>query len=389
VAVIAAVAACSADDAPPDSPSMPDAAAAADAPAPDASAPDLTPAGMVAYACEDGVCPSRLVIEYWSDLWDDHAVTRRVRFVESGPSDYALEITDGDGAPATLELAAGAPVNLYVTNPGDGSSTAAHAFTATRLFRGVAWRRARTSDADWYAPSYDAFGVPFEAGVDHEVLLQFVPMTEGAYDAYCETGVTGGDEYAGIAAGTVTPDLGAPGSHSLAGMLATVTITEGLGVTLNQGVSPLRDPALDADPRRRESDPAWSLPPAERAVDLRELSDTVLAFVPGDLTVAAGAAYQLTLTNAPENGRHYYTARDFYMTTVMRDGRDANVRVEAAYLSGVGVAAGGTAVVAFVPTVPGTFATYCQIGVESGSSGVDLTTGHAGEGMIGTMTVTP
>ncbi len=374
----------------------------ATAPAPNAGTVPLTVERMVATACVRGSCQASLVVRYWKDEWDTHAIRRTVRFVEVSPTEHTIEVTDEAGAPATLELESGRPVTLTVVNPGDGRSSGGHYFTAPVLYRSVAWRKAETGDAEYKAPHFDAFRVLRRDGTDNEVELYFVPMSAGTFSVYCEDGVTNGGAYAGIVSGASTPDLAT--GHAGLGMQATVRVTGDLGAWTDGGLAPRLEPeiypdrlaALDADPRRSESDPVWAdgtrdetyrTPPIEAV----EVSDTELAFVPANLNLTLGRGYVLAVQAAAANMRgHYYTAPDFFVRTVLRKAADSHADIHASYLTAVEVAIGRSTELYLVPVEVGRFEPYCQIGVRTHTDGWPvLTTGHAGLGMVGSITVRP
>jgi uncharacterized cupredoxin-like copper-binding protein len=349
----------------------------------EAGPPPPTVAAMVEQACPGGTCTSAAVVTYWKSYWQDLAVKRTLRFVENGPSDYGIVVTDADGNPATLEFAAGIPVTLTVTD--DGTSTSAeHYLAGSALSRSVAWYKVDSIDGEYDAPNYDAVGVLHTPSVATSMALYFVPILSGSYDAYCRTDVT--ETSAG-------PDLTT--GHAGLGMKTTVIVDSDLGVTLDQGLNPAYDPALDSDPRRDESDPVW----ASAAVDTRfssaagpitldEESKTMYMFNPDAADFKVGVGADLGLSGLATNkSRHFFTSPDFLITTVLLKTQDTQGEVFASYLTGFAAKPGKSTDMFLVPTTAGNWQFYCQLGVKPGDGGPDLTTGHAGLGMVGQVAI--
>ncbi|HEX3776608.1 MAG TPA: hypothetical protein VHV51_19180 [Polyangiaceae bacterium] len=338
---------------------------------------------MVAQACPGGTCTSAAVVSYWKSYWQDLAVQRTLRFVENGPSDYAIVVTDADGNPATLEFAAGMPVTLTLTD--DGTSTSAeHYLAAPALSRSVAWYKVDSVDGEYDAPNYDAVGVLHTASVANSMALYFVPIVSGSYDAYCRTGVT---------ETSTGPDLTT--GHAGLGMKATVTVDNDLGVTLDQGLNPAYDPTLDRDPRRDESNAVWDTSAVDARfssstgpVTMDEESKTMYMFNPDAVDFKVDVGADLGLSDLPTNkSRHFFTSPDFLVTTVLLKTQDTQGEVFASYLTAFGPKPGKSTDMFFVPTTAGNWQFYCQIGVKPSDAGpgLDFTTGHAGLGMVGTV----
>ncbi|HTA94091.1 MAG TPA: hypothetical protein VK745_31145 [Polyangiaceae bacterium] len=350
----------------------------------DAAPPPPTVAAMLEQACPGGACTSDAVVTYWKSYWQDLAVQRTLRFVESGPTAYSFTVTDADGNPATLDFAAGIPVTLTVTD--DGTSTSAeHYLAAPALSRSVAWYKVDSVDGEYDAPNFDAVGVLHTPGVANSMSLYFVPLLSGSYDAYCRTGVT---------MTSAGPDLTT--GHAGLGMKTTVTVDNDLGVTLDQGLSPTYDPSFDQDPRRDESNAVW----ASGALDTRyssatgpvvmdEQSKTMFMFTPDEVDFKVGVGTDLGLINvATDKSRHYFTSPDFLVTTVFLKTQDTQGEVFASYLTSFSAKPGKNTDMFLVPTIASNWQFYCMLGVKPGADGgPDLTTGHAGLGMVGQVVV--
>lgn len=384
-----------------DAPALSDAAADGDATtdaATDATAdaPVLSVAGMIGAACPNGACKASAVIAYWKDAWASYAVKRTVRFKETSTTEYALEITDEKGAPASLTFAVGVPVTLTIVNPSVGSS-AMHNLTGPNFYRAVAWQRATTAEAEYRAPHFDAFSVRRSASVDRQVTLYFVPIVQGTSPLYCNTAVPDGARYAELVAGTSTAALTDPAGHAGKGMKTVATIQGTQNLSLDPEILPSRDATLDADPRRYASDPVWANGARDETyranpIGLLEYNNTEYGFTPVGVNLHKGIGTVLRFDNtfSTNESAHFFTATSFNASTVLRKAQDTSVEVEASYVTGVEALLGEAVEVFVVPTVVGTFTSHCQLGVKMlADGGPNLATGHAGKGMVGSVTVSP
>jgi hypothetical protein len=407
--VIFLVFGCGADDKPPGTPGGdPDAADPADAAsdldaeaAVDAaeiidaeSGPDavpLTVEAMLASACTGSSCTPSKIVSYWRNAWDDYAVKRTVRFHDLSATEHALDVTDEAGNPATLEFQAGVPVTITIVNPGDSTSTGKHNLTGPRFFRAVAWRRATSVLAEYRASHFDAVHVRRRAGADLTVVLQFVPMNPGSFDLYCQTGVPSGNQYEAIVAGSVTPNLTDPAGHAGKGARATATITTSFAQTISQPVA-----ALASDPRRAASHAVWATGARDETyradpVLFFEFTDEEYAFIPANLALTRDVGHVIRIENPAANLRaHAFASRPFYDSSVLMKAQDDDVEIETSTLTGAQALVNGWTELFILPTMAAAFTAYCEVGVQSMMDGTpNLATGHAGRGMVGSITVSP
>jgi hypothetical protein len=373
--------------------------------------------GMMAYACTAGRCRSSDVVGYWQDHvtsingthWDDYATRRRVEFFATDTTATAalrFNVSDdngntwqcaGGGACPGLTFPAGRPVSITFVN----STTGKHAFTSAPFYRTVAWRRAENAVATYQAPAFDSFIV--NAGATS--IVHFVPMIPGTYTSYCHIGVTNGQSFPEIIAGTLTPTLTT--GHASRGMVAPITISDPTSAfatsTLFQEATPDRDPALDSDPRRNST--WWTTPSQNKGacctnvpVTFTELSSTAFSYNAngGPITSASpvnlhvGNGYQFILQNGAAAANHDFSAVGLFETSILRAAIDTIWEIRAPYLTDVTIVPGGTSNVYVVPTSQGSHKAHCPTSVTTGRTGSpDLTTGHAGLGMQAPIIVTP
>lgn len=357
-------------------------------PTPDAR-PPLTVEAMLAAACSGTTCTPSKVVSYWRGEWDTYAVRRTITFVDVSATEHQMVVTDDAGAPATLDFTAGVPVSLTVVNPGDTRSTGKHDVTAPRLFRAVAWRRVKSLTSEVRAQTFDSIHVRRRSGADLSAVLEFVPMNPGTFDLYCATGVPHGAEYEAIVAGTATADLADPLGHAGKGAKLTVTIATASPVSISYTPA-----ALASDPRRLATDAVWAAGARDETyrelpVRLYEFTDEEYAFLPANLTLRAGVGAVVRLENPLEDVRaHAFAAGTLYASSVLRELQDRDIEIETSTLTAVQLLVGGFAELFFVPTTPGTYADYCDIGVSTNPDGSPkLTSGHAGRGMVGAIRV--
>jgi hypothetical protein len=300
-------------------------------------------------------------------------------------------VTDEAGKPATLSFQAGVPVSLTLLNPGDSISGGRHNITAPELFRAAAWRRVKSLAGEYKASHFDAVHVRRRSGSDLSAVLEFVPMNPGTFDVYCQTGVPGGNQYEAIVAGAVEPDLASTAGHAGKGAKTTATISTSIAGTISQPVA-----GLASDPRRFASDPVWGSGVRDERyrtdpIEFFEFSDDEYAFIPSNLTVDDEVGHVLRIENPTANLRaHAFAARSFYGISVLREAQDEDVAVETSTLTAVQVLVGGWIELFVVPTTTGSYASFCEIGVQPAMDGSpNLATGHAGRGMVGSITVAP
>ncbi|MHC4708876.1 MAG: cupredoxin domain-containing protein [Planctomycetota bacterium] len=279
----------------------------------------------------------------WVDLVDwTEAQTVEVLMVETSGTEMSF-------SPNDLSFEAGKPYILKITNP--ASNAFKHYFSPeglTNLYQAVATRKVQTPDAEYKAPYFDA--VELLPGGSLEIFM--VPVLAGEYDIVCTI----------------------PG-HKEFGMVGTAAITGGEGYELDLEVATDFDQALTSDSRKSGSHEVWA-DAVEITVGMAEASDA-FAFVPPDIELAKDVGYKLELVNAAGNAsKHYYTAVEFYKTTVLRKAEDSNAEIKAPYLKAVELLIGGSTELFIVPTAAGTFETICTI------------PGHAELGMTGTIEVT-
>lgn len=385
-----------ADDAPIDAAidAMPD--APPDAPLDGPPLPNLSPQDMVATKCATGVCKASDVVAYWTANWDAFAIKRTVRFKETSATVFSMEVFDGNGVPSTLSFEAGRPVTLTIVNPGDTSSKGKHNFTTPQFYRAVAWRNAANDGVEYRAPNFDAIHVRRLTGTDRSMVLNFVPIVQGTYTGYCNTGVPNGSDYAAIVAGTVVPDLNATAGHAGLGMKTSLEVTGALGVTLDQQVDPTRNPLLDADPRRRATDPVWATAVRNetyRASPIQMIEYTIeeFAIAPANINLLNGIGSVLRVVTPISNlFSHRLSSEGLFISSVLREAQDERGEVEASYLNAAQIRPGSFVELFVVPTVDGAFADYCGIAVARNPDGTpNLATGHAKTGMLGTIRVMP
>jgi hypothetical protein len=343
-------------------------------------APPRTPENMLPNACFVDRCVASLVVAYWGGAarWSSVAVQRRVTFQEQG-GNLTMVVTDGFGAPATLELAFGVPVTLTIINP--GTTTAPHDFTAPRFFRSVAWLDATTSSGTYRAPHFDAFTVAQPAPASRVVTLRFVPIVAGSYSAWSAGGDVSAAEYADLAAGGV---LGGAEAQ------LSINVQSAYGFSLFQEMPADRFPELDVDARRDAGHAVWTTP-ADIDISTIEIDQETFDLQWSVTDLQVGIGYQLQLTNPSGNFfEHNMTAPALMQQSVLRGVADPTVEVHASYLDTINISPGAVIDIFLVPTVAARYHTYCRLQVVTGSGGVpDLTTGHPSRGMQQTITVNP
>jgi uncharacterized cupredoxin-like copper-binding protein len=341
---------------------------------------------MVAAACSSDTCTTSKVVGYWKDLWTDHAVQRTVRFVETDATHFSYAVTDGAGAPSTLEFEAGVPVTLTLVNPGDGTSKGKHYLTAPEFFRTVAWRKAETADAEYKAPYFDAVEVLYAAGSEKLLKLYFVPIVAGSFDAYCEIGVQKG------ANGKPDHSTG----HSGLGMKLPIKVTSRFTRSLDTELESAWVSALGSDSRRSGSHAVWADGARNDSFKVQggapirmvEVSGGALAFEPKTIRLTEGVGYVLGFSNVGSQGKHYFTAPTLFASSVVRKTEDSHSELKAPYFSAIELLPGKSASMFLVPTKKGEYPAVCEIGVTKKPDGtLDHATGHAGKGMTATVIV--
>ncbi len=382
-------------------------------------APDAE--GMRQHACRSRRCAASLILEYWTRIvaeidgtsWSDHALVRTLEFVETGAMagagsptfeslSFVVTATTGESWQCQggevcpgLELEAGRPVSLTLVNP--AGNLASHFLASPTFHRNVAWRSVSDAEATYRAPFFDSIGVK-PGSEDRSVVLDFVPLTPGEYDGYCQLAVTDGSRYEEIARGLVTPEFST--GHAGEGMHTKIRIIDPqgrfTGHSLSQDTLLARDPNLDLD--SRSSTPWWTDPArnlgrccTDLDVELHEEGDDAYSFRVGNtdlddanpLILTAGDGYRLTFRNSATDRSHRFTAPEFLARSVMRRAEDAaGADLRAPYLFEVEARPGHAATLSLVPTIPARYGSYCSVAVRPGSLGsVDLATGHAGSGM--------
>lgn len=337
-------------------------------------------------ACTEGTCKSSQLVGHWKDRWNEQAVQRTVRFVEHGAGHFGYEVTDATGAPATLSFETGVPVTLTLVNPGDTTSSGKHYVTAPEFFRTVAWRKAETADAEYKAPTFDAFELLYTPGSTRSMKLYFVPMIAGHYGAYCELGVKK------LADGS--PDYAT--GHAGLGMTLEIEVTRDLGVALDAEVVKDWAPGLASDARRSSGHDVWKDGNRDDSfkskggapVKMVEGAAGALSFEPGTLRLKEGKAYVLGFSNAGSAAKHYFTAPELFAASVLRKVEDSHAEIKAPYLDAVELLPGKSADLYLVPARKGEFKALCEIGVGRKADGsFDHATGHAGKGMVSTVIV--
>ena len=113
-------------------------------------------------------------------------------------------------------------------------------------------------------------------------------------------------------------------------------------------------------------------------VAMVENQDGTLSFSPANVTFEAGKPYILRISNAPTNGKHYWSPEgtSFYQAVATRKIQTADAEYKAPYFDAVEMLPGGTLEMYFVPVLAGTYDVICTI------------TGHKAAGMFGTATIT-
>jgi uncharacterized cupredoxin-like copper-binding protein len=253
-----------------------------------------------------------------------------------------------------------------------------------------------TESGAYSGPSIDAVIPTFDAATEHRATIRFVPIEADTFTLWSSMGVTDGDRYAEIVDGSVTPDLGTGDAGK--GMTITVEVMAGDDdLTVFQGQTPDRDPALDVDPRRSAADPVWE---SASVALVGALAQEGLDPMTGEnrftydwttRTLMQNVGHVIEIENEAGNRfRHSFAAQGMLSDSVFRAGLDLDVEVRAAYLETVVVQPGARLQIFIVPTVAQEYQTYCQIGVSHAANGTpDLTTGHAGAGMHDLITVAP
>jgi hypothetical protein len=342
---------------------------------------------MVKYACPDLVCKSKDVVDYWVTHagWTDNATVLNLNLSEFEDGDVLkMSVLDANNNKQTLDFEAGKPVTLTVNVSGGAEES--HTFTASKFFRSVAWRKAKTVDGEYEAPHFDSFFLQKGAGT--QVVLYFVPMQAGTWEPYCHLGVTNGVAFSDILSDAKLPDLAT--GHSGRGMKSSITVAGDLGVTLDQGVNSSRSASLSADPRRLNDDAIWASV-TSTSLKMIEQNTTSFAFEPEVLSFEVNTAVDLHLISDPTyDFRHDLTAPELFQSSVTLGTSDSQGSIAADYFDTVRVVNDGAGIHLYiVPTVEGEYTTYCSEYVEEDANGnADLTTGHAGSGMKGTVNVT-
>lgn len=271
--------------------------------------------------------------------WDN---AERITIVANEHSETSYDFT-----PDHLEFVAGKPYILVLQTPAGNQEK--HYFHAPEFFKAIATRKAQTADGEYKAPYFDDFELLTGA---NELELYFVPVIEGEYELIC----------------TIE-------GHETLGMVGEIHITCGTGLALDLQVDPNFNSALLTDPRRSGSHAVWASAQTI-TIDMVETSQTEFSFSPDTLTVDAGSAYVLQITNPSANSsKHYFTAPEFFQTLVTRKAQDGNAEIKVPYFKAVELLIGGTMELYIVPTVPGTYDFVCTI------------TGHEEAGMVGTIIV--
>ena len=271
--------------------------------------------------------------------WDN---AERVILVAHEHSD-----TDYSFTPEHLEFVAGKPYILVMQTP--AGNTEKQYFHAPEFFKAIATRKAQTAQGEYKAPYFDDFELLTGT---NELELYFVPVIEGHYDLIC----------------TIE-------GHETLGMVGEIHITCGTGLALDLQVDRSFNSALMSDPRRSGSHAVWASAQTI-TLEMVETGQSDYSFSPDTLTVNAGSAYVLQITNpAANSSKHYFTAVDFFQTLVTRKAQDGNAEIKVPYFKAVELLIGGTMELYIVPTVPGTYDFICTI------------TGHEEAGMVGTIIV--
>ncbi|MFQ5605135.1 MAG: plastocyanin/azurin family copper-binding protein [bacterium] len=269
--------------------------------------------------------------------WDTRTVVT-MNMVESGS---ALSFS-----PNNLTFEAGKPYVLKVVNPAGNASK--HYFATQEVFpdfyKSIATRKIETADAEYKAPYFRAV----ELLIGGELEIYFVPVLAGEYDFLCTI----------------------PG-HAAAGMTGKITITGGEGYELDLEVDPSFDTGLITDPRTSGSHEVWTTA-RELTVEMVENADGSLAYSPSNLNLMVGKGYKINIVNAAGHvSKHYYTAAEFYKTTVTRKAEDGYAEIKMPYMKAVELLIGGKTELFMVPTKVGTYEVFCTI------------TGHRAAGMEG------
>ncbi|MFQ5638587.1 MAG: plastocyanin/azurin family copper-binding protein, partial [bacterium] len=269
--------------------------------------------------------------------WDAKTVVT-INMVESG---QALSFSPND-----LTFEAGKPYVLKVVNPAGNASK--HYFATQEVFpdffKSIATRKIETGDAEYKAPYFRAV----ELLIGGELDIYFVPVIAGTYDFLC----------------TIT-------GHADRGMTGKITITGGEGYELDLEVDPSFDTGLITDPRTSGSHAVWATA-RELTVEMVENADGSLAYRPANLNLMVGKGYKINIVNeAGHASKHYYTAAEFYKTTVTRKAEDGYAEIKMPYMKAVELLIGGKTELFMVPTKAGSYEVFCTI------------TGHKDRGMQG------
>ncbi|MBI4409655.1 MAG: hypothetical protein HY561_08110 [Gemmatimonadetes bacterium] len=301
--------------------------------------------GAVAGACDDNGTEPELAgpvtVTDWlaSVNWDQKTVVT-LTMVESPTGALSFSpnrLTFEAGKPYVLRILNGSPNVLkhYVSPTGLGN-----------FYQAIATRKIETSQAEYKAPYFSEVELMVGGALD----LYFVPVLPGTYDIVCTI----------------------PG-HKEAGMTAQFVITGGEDNKLDLEIATDFDATLLSDGRRSSSHTVW-----QTRVDLTiSVQETpTFTFVPKDLTLLQGTGYRIRLESAAGNvEKHYWTAAEFFKTTVWRKAEDTQAEIKAPYLKAVELMVGGATYLFVVPTKTGTYETRCTLPQ------------HAEKGMIGSIAV--
>lgn len=274
--------------------------------------------------------------------WDARE-TITVDMVEESPTHYHFN-------PENIILEAGKPYVLKFTN--SASNAEKHYFSTPDgepdFFQSIATRKVQTPDAEYKAPYFTAVEL-LKGG---ELEIYFIPVLSETYNFLCTL----------------------PG-HAEKGMVGTITVTGGEGYQLDLEVDTDFNTSLMSDPRTSGSHDVWSNA-TEVEVQMTENGDGSLAFTPEELSLTKDSGYKIKLINATTNiSKHYYTAEDFYKTTVTRKAEDSNAEIKVPYFKAIELLIGGSTELFMVPTVTGQYEVQCTI------------TGHTEAGMHGHISV--
>jgi hypothetical protein len=121
-----------------------------------------------------------------------------------------------------------------------------------------------------------------------------------------------------------------------------------------------------------------------------EFTDEEYGLIPGNVAVHVGKGTVLRVTNPSTLRVHAFAAPTFLASAVQRKLQDEDCEVESSTFGSPQIAAGSWVEEFLVPTAANTYGSYCEIGVKLNPDGSpQLNTGHAGRGMVGTITVSP